>query len=95
MKKANIAEAKNRFSALIDIVRGGETILIVDRDIPVARLEPAARTAQGRIERLQRKGVVRAGSGRAPLELLREPPPAAARGRSGVEALLDERREGR
>ena len=41
MLVATITEAKNRLSALIDHVRGGESVLIVDRGIPVARLESA------------------------------------------------------
>jgi prevent-host-death family protein len=34
MKKASISEAKNNFSALIDSVRGGSPVLIVDRGAP-------------------------------------------------------------
>ena len=40
MKKASITEAKNKLSALIDSLRGGAPVLIVDRGRPVARLEP-------------------------------------------------------
>ena len=40
MKTATITEAKNGLSALIDRVRAGEQVLITDRGIPVARLEP-------------------------------------------------------
>jgi len=40
MKIANIATAKNQFSRLIDQVKHGETILITERDRPVARLQP-------------------------------------------------------
>ena len=40
MKKASITEAKNNLSALIDRVKGGSSVLIVDRGRPVARLEP-------------------------------------------------------
>jgi len=42
MKKASITEAKNNFSALIDSVKGGSPVLIVDRGRPVARLEPVS-----------------------------------------------------
>jgi len=37
MKKASITEAKNNLSALIDSVKGGSPVLIVDRGRPVAR----------------------------------------------------------
>ena len=40
MKKASITEAKSRLSALIDGLKGGAPVLIVDRGRPVARLEP-------------------------------------------------------
>jgi antitoxin (DNA-binding transcriptional repressor) of toxin-antitoxin stability system len=39
MKKVSITEAKNRLSALIDGLKGGSPVLIVDRGRPVARLE--------------------------------------------------------
>ena len=40
MKKASITEAKNNLSSLIDSVKSGSPVLIVDRGRPVARLEP-------------------------------------------------------
>jgi len=40
MKKASITHAKNNLSALIDGLKGGSPVLIVDRGRPVARLEP-------------------------------------------------------
>jgi prevent-host-death family protein len=95
MTTATITEAKNGLSALIDRVKAGETIVILDRGVPVARLEPvtALTDPDGRLRRLERLGIVRRGSGRLPLELLREPPPLAA-GESIVQAVLDEREEG-
>lgn len=97
MKIATITEAKNKLSALLDIVKAGESVMIVDRGIPVARLEPAAAAddTDGRLARLQRAGIVRVGSGRFPTWLLEESPPKARGGASIVEALLEERRSGR
>lgn len=40
MQRASISDAKNNLSALIDRVRRGETVLICDRNRPVARLQP-------------------------------------------------------
>lgn len=40
MKIATISETKNRLSSLIDRVRHGESVIIVDRNRPVARPEP-------------------------------------------------------
>jgi prevent-host-death family protein len=95
---ATITEAKNQLSALIDRVRGGESVLIVDRGIPVARLESAVGSTldkDGKIARLERAGVVRAAS-KPPLSKTATPKPVhARRGASAVQTVLDERREGR
>jgi len=98
MVVATITETKNQLSALIDRVRGGESVLIVDRGIPVARLESAVGSgldSDGKVARLERAGVVRAASGPPATGLLSHRPPALRPGASGVQALLDERREGR
>ena len=48
MKKASITETKNRLSARCSIrVRHGETVLIMDRGNPVARLEPVQQGTGG------------------------------------------------
>jgi len=97
MNTATITEAKNRLSSLIDRVRGGESILILNRGVPVARLGPVAGFSDptGRLRRLERAGLIRVGEAPPPLELLRKPAPAVAPGASAVEALLADRRDGR
>jgi prevent-host-death family protein len=96
MKTATVTQAKNGLSALLDQVRAGETILITDRGMPVARLEPAGSTtgAGDRMRRLERAGLVRIGKGRAPVDVIRSPGPVLPPGASAVEALLEERRSG-
>jgi prevent-host-death family protein len=98
MVVATITEAKNRLSALIDLVRGGESVLILDRGTPVARLESAvsaAADADGRIARLERAGSVRAARKPPAIDLLSKDAPCLRAGTSAVVAILDERREGR
>ncbi len=99
MKVASITEAKNTLSALIDRVRAGERVLIVDRGVPVARLEPVADGGEDAVEailaRLERAGLVRRGTAPPPLELIASPPPRPKNGASVLEALLDERRTAR
>ena len=97
MKTATITDAKNGLSALIDRVRSGESILILDRGVPVARLEPVAQFPDptGRLRRLERAGVIRVGDAPPPLDLLRTPAPALVPGASAVQALVAERRSGR
>lgn len=98
MKRASITEAKNNFSALVDSVKGGSPVLIVDRGRPVARLEPVAAPGgadAGRLAELIRAGVVRPPRGPASKDVFDGPLPRAKRGASVLRALLDERREGR
>ena len=99
MKKASITEAKNGLSALIDRVKGGASVLIVDRGRPVARLEPVTTGTRagddGRLDRLVREGVIRPARTAVPTALLAAEPPHPIDGASGVRALLHERRTGR
>lgn len=100
MRTATITEAKNRLSALIEEVKAGQTVLILDRGVPVARLSSASEEGpddlDGRIKRLERRGIVRRRRGGGSLErLLREPPPKPRGDVSIVDVLLEERREGR
>ena len=98
MKKASITQTKNRLSALIDLVRHGETVLIMDRDRPVARLEPVLPAnkleAEGQLVRLEREGIVRRAHANPSKKLLQPPP--KVRGKASIlRALLAERSEGR
>jgi len=97
MKTATITQAKNGLSALIDRVKAGESILILDRGTPVARLEPVVGgiASDGRLERLERAGIIRRGLASPPVDLILQPGPAIPPGASVVDALLQERREGR
>jgi antitoxin (DNA-binding transcriptional repressor) of toxin-antitoxin stability system len=98
MKRASITEAKNNLSALIDGVKGGSPVLIVDRGRPVARLEAVGGLPAGedhRLGRLVRDGIVRPARGAAPKGVFASRPPRAKKGASAVRALLDERRDGR
>jgi prevent-host-death family protein len=97
MKTATITQAKNGLSALIDRVRAGESIVLLDRGTPVARLEPIVGRGdtEGRLRRLERAGLVRVGVTTPPIDALLEPGPAVAAGSSAVDALIEERRSGR
>jgi len=44
MKSVNIAELKNRLSVYLNDVKAGEEILVRDRNQPVARIVPLARS---------------------------------------------------
>jgi prevent-host-death family protein len=97
MKRATITETKNNLSALIDKVRGGETILVLDRGRPVARIESVSSQTEGdspgRLERLERQGALLRAKFSRPTEILEIRPPKASA--SILEALLEERHLGR
>jgi antitoxin (DNA-binding transcriptional repressor) of toxin-antitoxin stability system len=99
MKKASITEAKNNLSALIDGLANSSPVLIMDRGRPVARLEPVAGTGndtdEDRLARLARKGIVRPRRVSLSPDFFKEKLPRPRKGASVVEALLDERRNGR
>jgi prevent-host-death family protein len=100
MKTATITQTKNGLSALLDRVRHGETIVITDRNRPVARLEPVATAEsnvsdEGRLARLERTGLMRRGRGGPDEQILKTDPPRPRRGANVLAALIDERRGGR
>lgn len=98
VKKARISEAKNDLSALIDGLKSGAPVSIVDRGRPVARLEPvigAEGGEDGRLSRLVRDGLVRPRRAAPALSLFTTRPPRAGAGASAVESLIAERRESR
>lgn len=97
MKRASITEAKNRLSALLDRVRHGETILIEDRGLPVARLESVLARKEdaghGRLARLERQGIVRRATGPLPKALLAARPPRPKGGARASALIVAERSE--
>jgi prevent-host-death family protein len=96
VKKVSISEAKNGLSALIDQVKGGKSIVILDRGRPVARLEPIAnRDDDTRIAQLVRDGIVRPPLKPFPRRLIAAPPPERSGSKTLLDALLEERRHGR
>jgi len=95
MEKATISELKNRLSAYLKKVKAGQSILILDRDQPVARLERVERERHpdDRLTRLERAGLIRRATQPVPIKILKAPA-AKAKG-SVLQALIEERREGR
>lgn len=82
---------------MVDQVRHGESILILDRGRPVARLESvldAEFASQDRMARLERQGLIRRGERKNLQRLFEKPPPTPKGGASALELLLKERRSG-
>ncbi len=97
MIKANVSTLKNGLSRYLRKVRQGETIEVVDRDLLIARIvpiEPATQHSEDWLAQLDRLGLVRRGAMQGCQEILKGPPPGNLSA-NVLEALLDERREGR
>lgn len=96
MKTASISEAKNRFSAYVDLARRGESILITDRGNPVARLvplEPGSKDHRNSwLAEMERLGLIRRPA-KPPLRKL--PKPIKLKKKIDVVRLIAEDREGR
>lgn len=68
MKQTSITDAKNGLSRLIDSVKEGNSVLIVDRGDPVARLQPIGPLDISSDQRTE--NLVRAGLATAPRKRL-------------------------
>lgn len=97
MKNARISELRDKLSEYLARVRKGETVIVYDRDTPIARIDPIA-TGPGETSAMAldayRRGVatppkIRDGK-RLPM-----PPPTPRKALNLLEALLEERRSGR
>ena len=101
MIRATISEVKDGMSAYLRRVKSGESVLVMERRTPVARIVPVGLGSQSagegdhvdreaKLARLERAGiVVRRGSG-SPLDVLGQPLRAGA---GVLDALLEERSE--
>ena len=92
MKRVAVSELKNRLSEYLRLVKRGETIEIVERSVPIARIEavgPASREGSDTLERLVREGLARAPKKRLePSFWSFEPVPCAG---DAVRAVIEER----
>lgn len=97
MENVSISQLKNQLSAYLKKVEAGQTVVVTDRNKPVARLEPiaAAGRESDRIAMLLQQGLV--SMPKAPplsIEEIRKRRPVAPGARL-LEALLEERESGR
>src|SRR5262245_62686668 len=98
MKSVNVAKLKNRLSHYLRMVRGGQSVLVRDRDRVIARIEPAggadARPGSdaARLADLEARGILKRGRGRITPDLWSRRPMTHA---DAVGALLRERDDGR
>jgi prevent-host-death family protein len=95
MKTANIATAKNQFSRLIEQVKQGETILILDRNNPVARLQPLE-AEDSSLSRLLASGLLQVPEKKLDVAaFVNAPRGSIGEKHSLTDAILEEREEAR
>jgi prevent-host-death family protein len=96
MRSVNIAELKNRLSTYITYAKAGETIVIRDRNTPVAQLVPIP-VDDGLTEEqrsLIADGILRMGKLPWDIAALDHLPMPNVEGNAGTQAVLEERDEG-
>lgn len=95
MKEAQISEVKNQLSRYLALVRKGEVVRILDRKRPVAQIVPITHASGDQpvgteaLAEMERKGLIRRGTGRIDREILESDPPGKNTG--ALDVLLDER----
>ena len=94
MKKTSVSELKNQISRYLDYVKHGETVLVLDRSVPVAELKPVTgKSSSGKLIALERKGIIRLGSGKIPETFFKQS--LSGKRARILDALLEERAKGR
>jgi prevent-host-death family protein len=94
MRRVSVTELKNSLSRYLRLVKQGETVEIVERSVPVARIQGVRGQAAGDsdlLERLSRDGLVTRARRAPDRSLLRRRPVPSKR--DPVEAIADERDE--
>ncbi len=100
MLTATIAKTKNELSKYLGMVKAGQSILILDRNHPVACLRPVRGDSgsggdDGKLLKLEASGVIRSPVANPDWSpLLDEPLPEAGGGCSALRTLLEEREAG-
>ena len=98
MKSAKIADLKNNLSRYLEHVKAGGSVMVFERDRPVAQIVPLSGSrgrrqgVDARLARLERRGIIRRGTGGLPDWLGQRRPPRL-RG-SVLKDLLAERGRG-
>ena len=89
-----VADLKAKLSEYLARVRAGEEVVVTDRGHPIARIVPAREVDDEHLAGLERAGIIKIGTGVSD-EFLNAPRTVATGEGSLLEALLEERREGR
>jgi prevent-host-death family protein len=95
MKIAAVSELKGHLNEYLNEVKAGNEVLITHRGKPVARLVSISRTkaAGESLTRMEKRGLIKLGSGRLPKKFWTLPRPQDPTGLV-LKALLNERSRG-
>lgn len=98
MKNARISELRDGLSEYLARVRKGETVIVYDRDTPIARIEPIGGGSNQEglpawVHEAERRGILTPPKIRDEARL--PPPVKTEKPARLLEALLEERRTGR
>jgi prevent-host-death family protein len=93
MKRVSITVLKNKLSQYLRLVKKGETIEVLERSVPVARIEGirARIDAGDHLQRLLRDGIVQPARKTSSPEILKKPPIPCSL--DAVKVLLEQRGE--
>ncbi len=103
MIRATISEIKNGLSAYLRRVKAGESVVVIERKTPVARIVPVGQGAgdgqeldavdrEAKLARLVQADIVTRRSSGSPLDIVRQP---VRQGSGLLDAVLEERSEER
>jgi len=94
MRSVNVATLKNQLSKYLTFAKGGEEIVIRERNLPVAKLVPfSAEDAEEQELRLVAAGKMKLPATRLNVRELLKIPTGKVSGHEAVEALLADREE--
>ncbi|HAK96561.1 MAG TPA: hypothetical protein DCM87_16615 [Planctomycetes bacterium] len=90
MRQVTVTELKNKLSAYLRLVKKGHTLEVLERSVPVARIEPAAApSGAALIEQLAREGIAVPARTRPRKDFFKKPPlPCTA---DAAKVLIEER----
>lgn len=95
MRSVNVAELKNRLSKYLRFARGGEEVVIRDRNLPVAKLVPfSTEGADDQDLVLVAAGKLRLPKARLDVKELLRIPTGRVSGNKAIQAVVAEREEG-
>jgi len=94
MRSVNVAELKNQLSKYLTFAKGGEEVVIRDRNLPVAKLVPfLAEGAEDQDLLLVAAGKLRLPKARLDISRLLKMPTGKVSGNKGIRAVVADREE--